>query len=432
MAMGLLILRSSGSSDPPPEEVSSECDGHSNLHYVRPPGGSYGSENGSDWNNAYDGFPSPTRGHTYYFAKGDYGSKSFSTAVSGTTLIWICAATTSDHGTDTGWSDTFSAPGSTSTGLNFSTSYWFFDAAVGDGSTSVEGMTDPTSYGMFVTVPSGSDTVGVDFGGGGLPARTTITVKHIAVQCHGAAGDDEDKGFYGSTEFVTVSYAWTDDCQISVHTLNNGDDAIVEYSYFGPHWSSGLHHGVQVMLQNRPIVRYNYFAYCSPQCVEPSGGTDDDMVDGQFYGNIAREIPHANGFLKGVSNSAVIDTVMYNNTIVDSDGPLLYQNNSVGHSSSGNVLYNNLLYNSSGGLYVTGLGSAPTHNYNYSINSGSLSEANGQSGSSDPFVGYAGGDFHLTGHTNAGKTDLGPPYDTDPDGNTRTTWDRGAYEYVAP
>jgi hypothetical protein len=45
-----------------------------------------------------------------------------------------------------------------------------------------------------------------------------------------------------------------------------------------------------------------------------------------------------------------------------------------------------------------------------------------------PFVGAATDDFHLTANTPAGE-DVGPPYNVDKDGNVRTTWTRGAYEY---
>jgi hypothetical protein len=48
--------------------------------------------------------------------------------------------------------------------------------------------------------------------------------------------------------------------------------------------------------------------------------------------------------------------------------------------------------------------------------------------SSTPFVNEAAGDFHLTSNTAAGQ-DLGAPYSVDKDGNARTTWTRGAYEY---
>ena len=52
-------------------------------YYVRPDGGSYGNEDGSDWNNAFDGFSDVVwgssagqvgAGDTLYVAGGDYTS----------------------------------------------------------------------------------------------------------------------------------------------------------------------------------------------------------------------------------------------------------------------------------------------------------------------------------------------------------------------
>jgi len=44
------------------------------------------------------------------------------------------------------------------------------------------------------------------------------------------------------------------------------------------------------------------------------------------------------------------------------------------------------------------------------------------------FVNATAGNFHLAANTTAG-VNLGSPYNIDPDGNTRTTWSLGAYEY---
>jgi len=48
--------------------------------------------------------------------------------------------------------------------------------------------------------------------------------------------------------------------------------------------------------------------------------------------------------------------------------------------------------------------------------------------SSTPFVSASTGDFHLTSNTPSGEN-VGAPYNVDKDGNARTTWTRGAYEY---
>lgn len=45
-----------------------------------------------------------------------------------------------------------------------------------------------------------------------------------------------------------------------------------------------------------------------------------------------------------------------------------------------------------------------------------------------PFVNESAGDFHLTANTLAGES-LSVPYEVDKDGNVRSTWTRGAYEF---
>jgi hypothetical protein len=72
-------------------------------HYIR--AGATGSNNGSDWENAWTNMPvSYTRGDTYYVADGTYtGERTLNTAESGSTYIYIKKATASEHGTETGW-----------------------------------------------------------------------------------------------------------------------------------------------------------------------------------------------------------------------------------------------------------------------------------------------------------------------------------------
>ena len=60
---------------------------------------------------------------------------------------------------------------------------------------------------------------------------------------------------------------------------------------------------------------------------------------------------------------------------------------------------------------------------------GHEAEVHGQDGTGNPFVDSAHYNFHLKAHTSPG-TNLGSPYNVDIDGNTRSMWDIGAYEYV--
>src|SRR5690348_11914306 len=80
-------------------------------HYIR--AGATGNGSGTDWTNACSGFSGScaisglVRGDTYYVADGSYGSQTFDTANSGSSVITIIKATVANHGTATGWSDTF-------------------------------------------------------------------------------------------------------------------------------------------------------------------------------------------------------------------------------------------------------------------------------------------------------------------------------------
>jgi hypothetical protein len=78
-------------------------------HFVR--AGASGAGTGADWTNAFTDLPATlTRGDLYYVAAGSYKHHQFNDADSGTSLIEVRAATVADHGTATGWQDTFQGP----------------------------------------------------------------------------------------------------------------------------------------------------------------------------------------------------------------------------------------------------------------------------------------------------------------------------------
>ncbi|HPN54805.1 MAG TPA: hypothetical protein PLB52_02625, partial [Candidatus Moranbacteria bacterium] len=77
-------------------------------YYVR--ADATGSNNGSDWTNAYTALPATldrgTNGSTYYIADGNYEGYLFDSttaAVDGTKIITIKKATASVHGSEIGW-----------------------------------------------------------------------------------------------------------------------------------------------------------------------------------------------------------------------------------------------------------------------------------------------------------------------------------------
>ena len=67
-----------------------------------------GSGNGTSWSDALDDLPSSlTRGDTIWVADGSYSRYSFNDAQDGSKTIVIKKATISEHGTNTGWQDSY-------------------------------------------------------------------------------------------------------------------------------------------------------------------------------------------------------------------------------------------------------------------------------------------------------------------------------------
>jgi hypothetical protein len=97
-------------------------------HYVR--AGAAGTASGADWTNAYTALPaSLVRGDLYYISKGNYASHNFNDADSGATTIEVRAATIADHGTATGWMDSYQGQAVFANDINFGADYYIFNGA---------------------------------------------------------------------------------------------------------------------------------------------------------------------------------------------------------------------------------------------------------------------------------------------------------------
>ncbi|MGZ3782814.1 MAG: hypothetical protein ACXVCY_19380, partial [Pseudobdellovibrionaceae bacterium] len=235
-------------------------------------------------------------------------------------------------------------------------------------------------------------------------------------------------GFSGQGDFVTTDYTYTNNCQVSY--WNQGNDNTISNSYMGTYWSSSSNHGVHVEQILRPSFFNNIVTFCDIQCIEPGGDSFTNIDSGKYYNNIFVNISGPNGVLKGTSSGAIVNTLIYGNTFINVSGPILYQNNAGLGYGFGNVMINNLLYNSPS-LYDQAGGGVISHSYNALFASGTISETGVQIGTGDPFVDSAHGDYHLKFATNAGLT-LSSPFNKDITGIARGAdgvWDRGAYEF---
>jgi hypothetical protein len=144
------------------------------------------------------------------------------------------------------------------------------------------------------------------------------------------------------------------------------------------------------------------------------------------YGNVFHD-PHGSGVARVMETQGPGTNgphTLYNNTIVGVPLDCARTANG-GVYASGSAAYNNLLI---GNSFHSCDGSLTA---NYEASDGPTGEANGQTVTSAIFSNYSAktiAGYHLSGNTNAGSN-LGAPYNIDYDGDTRTTWDRGAFEY---
>jgi len=225
---------------------------------------------------------------------------------------------------------------------------------------------------------------------------------------------------------------------------NAGDhrDTIIENNYFANNWSSSANHGTTIKVSRGVkdlIIRYNVIKDCKgTACLDIIGPGATVGLDGaKIYGNVIINAKGGNGvWASGGNNYVIANTEIYNNTHVNSSSSFFRPGSpsasaSIQAQASGNIVYNNLIYNSSASITLE---SQVTHDYNYYIDTLTTpsSETNSQIATGDPFVNKSGEDFHLTSDTDAGIV-LGSEFATDPDGQARGAdgiWTRGAFEKI--
>ena len=394
-------------------------------HYVR--AGATGSNNGSDWANAWTSLPSTLiRGDIYYIADGTYGSNTFNDAVSGTTVITVKKATAADHGTDTGWNNTygegqaiFTAP------IIVSTGYWVFDGAT---RTSIT-----TGHGIVINCSSGAK-------GMIITGASNSTFKYIAVI---GSGPDGSPGYANDliysldgTNNVTIQYSYFYNAG-RTHILARGSNTwLIEHSYFDTNESVAAQHseGISALSSNNWEIRYCTWIREEGTGILVFGTGGGWKIHGNVFEDHCGDHNHCPGGASRLIGGWTVENIstayIYNNTFVNN------HTGNVGYTNDTNINVKNNLYINNTGIASFNYGSG-THDYNAFNGVSTFSEANGQANlTSAIFVDYAGQDYRLSGPTNSGDnsiTSVCPACATDAFGNTRGAdgvWDRGAYEYT--
>lgn len=404
--------------------------------YVR--AGATGSNNGTDWTNAYTSLPaSLVRGDVYYVADGNYPGYIFNDPVSGNLSITIKKATVADHGTDTGWNNSYgdgACPASPCVqftgGLTFITANWVLDGQTGGGP-------GQWTQGFGFQVTETADTramLRVD-----NDTADNLIIRHIRLIGKGAPGGggslaNDCMAVFGASN-VTLSYYYMSGCGRCPFFLS-ATNFIAEYGYTGRFFGTDAAHSELASVWNfagpRPskiVFRHNLFTY-----TESTGGLIFDATNVEVYGNVFWQDPalprwaFPNGVIGSWTVSSMTNSFVYNNSFVNlTDSafglPVFGQQG----AKTGTVAQNNLFYN----VPNPGSNSWPTFSYNHYVSS-TPTGTNPSTASNDPFVSISGLNFGLKATTPAGYT-LQPPYNIDMSGRVRgadTIWDRGALEYV--
>jgi hypothetical protein len=395
--------------------------------YVRPD--ATGANNGTDWTNAWTSIPATlTRGDTYYLADGSYSDTTLDDPVSGSLVITLKKATVSDHGSNTGWSDSYGDGQAIFPHIQVVTAYWVLD---GQNRTSDTPMhISPGGTGNYLTFRY------VEFSNAAYPPASGPDLVYAATA--------------GAIHDLTFSY-----CLF----LNSGRTCI---------YTDGA---------RSLLFEHTVFDTCYPHPVAYHGEFMQLRGVSDFTIRWCRFTNHG-ASLSGVALTGVICSMsngmtggyVYGN-IFDRVIRALYQDNS--GSLTNIYIYNNTSYGNGTGQFITGLGGASNiilrnnvfyadpncgfsatsedHNYHsdcvfaYSnvlddpTDPPTYDGGNGRRStiSGDPCVNSAGEDFHLlnelAGYPGVAIANVGSHrFDLDYYGNVRGAdgvWDRGAIEY---
>lgn len=414
------------------------AEANSATHYIRDGGsastagiGSCNSGGSGSWNtaNACDQLPATlVRGDTYYIADGSYSGKTFSTANSSTTLITIKKATVADHGTATGWLDTYGDGSATWTSqLAFTSSYWLFDGQTGGG---------PASWtGPFGFVASGETTEMLFFENG----TGNITVQHLEFSGTGSYNGTQAGLRANSCTDCTLSYWYMHDIGF-IPFFSGAINLIIEYGYL-KNWHDGANHSelcscwdIGSSAIGTHTFRWNLFTDARSTGGIMWDNKTNHAAELRVYGNVFYKDPAVamdnccNGIIggwTGANSEDFFTAKVYNNTFINIPGTEVLGVLPV--RSGSNEARNNLFYTvvTPGGS--SGVWQTVTHNHFVSTSTVGTSTT---TSSGNPFTNLTTFDFRLTGNTPSG-TALASPYNVDMLGNTRTTWTRGAIEFAA-
>lgn len=446
---------------------------YSANHYIR--SGASGSSNGTDWTNAWPTFAAAnlagfTRGDTYYVADGTYSERLYvNVAVSTTLWIYFKKATIADHGTATGWLDTYGDGVATITSadadatLDLDKGYISWDGQVGSGTT---------GHGFHIVNTAqteGAKVYHVENGNTG-----PISFSHVDIEGGGFAGSaNGTQGIYylnfTATKGNYIGYCWIHNTTIngSVITKCVG----TSYSDYGLLFENNVvsetggctdpaKHGQGMQLGQQTemgyiVIRNNVYRNIvgSGMIVFLTSGDGCNHHDVLIYNNIFYitdtatysvispgaiwHEPQGSHTGTVIANFQILNNSFYN--ITGSTNLAQIVLNTTGIVGTGNVLKNNvwekctITSNHSGVTQTTN--AYQTSGTGTNTGAGLAAAASGQiTGSATTFTSAATYDFTLAagGYAVGVGTDQSSLFTTYADGTTRTgTWNDGPLPLAA-
>jgi hypothetical protein len=398
-----------------------------------------GNGSGSDWANLKAFSSSFTaRGDTWYLVGGTYPGATFSQQASGTLTNTILKATASNflNVTPTGWASTMANQAQFNGLIGFQSSYWIFDGQT----RNINNWFDSTGYGFQINGQNIPVQLWISMGQSSTPCE------YIRVSYVDAEGLT-DQSWTGAQPSVFYTENGNDNgvhnrgIEFSYCHINNGNNGIkvpgtqgcmVQYNAIENLWGTSTWHGDGINVYYCDLgggtIRYNKLRNLYVNGGGTGGVTcyDTGTTSGttEIYGNTFYRIAGEAVVPEYNPSGANYNIHVYNNTMVDCGANGVH----VGNTWSGNNVYNNLII----GTGPNGYGYTMLCNvddYNAYPSGGGFSEPHGEYDIDYTiFVNYTNQDFRLTRNTSPGLN-LGSPYNVDADGNARTTWSRGAYEF---
>jgi hypothetical protein len=373
------------------------------IFFVRP--GAAGRADGTNWTDAYTKLPDMLmRGAIYYIADGSYGSYNFSQAVSGSTYITVKKATSSDHGTDTGWNSSYGDGRAEFSFIQISTSYILLDGNSAPG------------YGIYIP-HQGQYGIHIISGS----SLSNITIRSVSINGTNGPVDTRNVRVWvdnGAASSLIFSHIETYGSGADCFALFKTNDSVFEYCYLHSKRNTDQHgDGFELGGCNNLTIRYSRLNW-NDQMIFFRG----DFTHGshKIYGNVFFDQPSVGKGIHSQSGDPVTGPLyVYNNTFVNVYYAINVFSKTTGYFQN-NLIYNNTTGNSFGSV---------AHSYNAS--NSSISETGFQLISSNPFVSSGSGNFALSKPTNNGVA-LSSAYTNDINGTIRGedgVWDRGAFEF---